>query len=99
MRRYEKFCLKTAKLAAYGVLIVPFFYTSRLFFPYTSTKTFLFRTLVELAFVFWVPLIIFFREWRREVNVFCFIACGLAFVRCGIVFFWPFFQKQFLVRP
>src|SRR3990167_7894330 len=32
MLRYEKFCLKAAKLAAYGVLIVPVFFTAKIFF-------------------------------------------------------------------
>ena len=77
MLRYEKFCLKAAKLAAYGVLIVPVFFTAKLFFPYTSTKTFLFRTLVEIAFVFWVPLIIFFKEWRPKVNAFVLLPAAL----------------------
>ena len=77
MLRYEKFCLKAAKLAAYGVLIVPVFFTAKLFFPYTSTKTFLFRTLVEIAFVFWVPLIIFFKECRPKVNAFILLPAAL----------------------
>src|SRR3989338_2772685 len=95
MRRYEKFCLKTAKLAAYGVLIVPFFYTSRLFFPYTSTKTFLFRTLVELAFVFWVPLIIFFREWRPKINVFVLLPAALLLSAAVSSFFGLSFRSSF----
>ncbi|MEK7085277.1 MAG: hypothetical protein AAB904_01975, partial [Patescibacteria group bacterium] len=56
MMQTEKIFLFLSRFFIFAAAAVPLFWSSNFFFPYTFTKTFLFRASVELAFLFWLPL-------------------------------------------
>jgi len=39
-----------------------------LFFPFITDKTFNFRVIVEVIFVLWLVLIVFYKEFRLKKN-------------------------------
>jgi O-antigen ligase/tetratricopeptide (TPR) repeat protein len=49
-----------------SVVLVPLVFWSGVLFSYTPTKTILFRTLIEIAAIFWIPLIIWHPEYRPK---------------------------------
>jgi O-antigen ligase len=50
-------------------VLVPLVFWQEVFFPYTFPKTILFRTLVEIAFALWLPLIIFIPRYRPPISL------------------------------
>lgn len=64
----------------WGVLLIPFFVTNGMFFPYIVGKNFAFRIIVEIIFALYLILAINYREYRPKfswilisVSIFTFI--------------------------
>ncbi len=66
---YKSVSLWVIKIALFVVPLIPLFISKSLFFPYITGKAFIFRIIVELVFLAWIPLAIFFKEYRPRKNV------------------------------
>ena len=79
----------------YALLITPFLFSSRFFFPFISTKTFYFRLMVEIALVLYIVLAIADKRFRPKItklSVAIFILLGVFIVTSllGINFYRSF---------
>jgi len=63
---YKKGALFLSKTALFLVPFIPLYVSRSLFFPYITGKAFVFRFLVELAFVAWIFLVVFYKEYRPK---------------------------------
>lgn len=88
-----------------GLFIVPFIplYVSRvLFFPYITGKAFVFRTVVEIVFAAWVPLAIYYKEYRpKKTPLLTALAIFIALVSLATIFgvnpaksFWSNYERM-----
>jgi len=88
-----------------GLFVVPFItlYISRvLFFPYITGKAFVFRVIVEIVFVAWVWLAIFYKEYRpRKTYLLWAIGIFIAVVTLATILginparsFWSNFERM-----
>lgn len=87
----EKILYWSVVIILAAILTTPLIFSGRLFFPYTSAKTFYFRILLEIAFIFYLPLILFYKKYRPRLNSVFWVATLL--LGCGIVS--AYFGKSF----
>ncbi len=64
----EKGLKYVAYAALFAIPVIPFYVANELFFPFITGKGFLFRILVEIAFVAWVALAIINRTYRPRFS-------------------------------
>ena len=67
------------KYGIYLILATPLFVSKQLFFPFVSTKIFIFRTLVEIVFIFWLILLFKDKSYRPKINHFIYLAAAFLF--------------------
>lgn len=95
MTGIQKLFLFLSRFFIFAAAAAPFFWSSNFFFPYTFTKTFLFRASAELAFLFWLPLAASSPAYRlRSSRI---LAALLSLFALGWVsaFFGPNFKGSF----
>lgn len=66
------------KICLFIIPFIPLYIATNLFFPFIVGKAVVFRVVVELAFVLWLALVIFYKEYRPQKNV--LLWCIAAFV-------------------
>lgn len=86
----------------FAVPFVPLCIATDLFFPYITGKAFIFRAIVELVFVLWAVLAIFYKEYRPQKNVLLYsLAAFVGIVLLATIFgvnplrsFWSNFERM-----
>ncbi|MEK7478395.1 MAG: O-antigen ligase family protein [Patescibacteria group bacterium] len=84
------------------VPFVPLYIATGLFFPFITGKAFVFRVIIELAFVLWAVLAFFYKEYRPQKNVlFYSLAVFVGIVLLATIFginplrsFWSNFERM-----
>jgi len=61
--KLNQILLKIVKWGVYIILFTPLFVTKHLYFPFISTKVFIFRIIIEVIFVIWLILL-----WRKVIK-------------------------------
>lgn len=64
MSYYQSISLWIIKIGLWIVPFIPLYVSRSLFFPYITGKAFIFRAIVEIAFLLWLYLAIFYTEYR-----------------------------------
>ncbi len=60
----EKLLVWTIRICIIGIILIPLLVVKSTLFPFIFSKILLFRTLVEISFLAWLPLVLWKKEYR-----------------------------------
>ncbi|TSC96820.1 MAG: hypothetical protein Athens071426_144 [Parcubacteria group bacterium Athens0714_26] len=77
---FKKVNLLLIKAGLFIVPLIPLLIFRSLFFPFITSKAFVFRIIIEIIFALWVALAIFYKEFRPKKNYLPLVIGGFIFV-------------------
>src|SRR3989338_2177195 len=102
MSNYKLIPLWIIKIGLWAVPFIPLYVSRSLFFPYITGKALIFRAIVEVVFLLWVYLAIFYSEYRPRRGLIAYAVIFFVFVTLlAAVFgenpaksFWSNFERM-----
>lgn len=101
-QQFKNVLLWIIKVGLFIIPFVPLYIATGLFFPYIVGKALIFRAVIELIFVLWIALAIFYREYRPQKNILLYsLIAFVGIVLLATVFginplrsFWSNFERM-----